>query len=207
MGFAKSNDEPIGIGAEAAFPEIKKALTIFNFSQNEIYEVKDAELELLLRKSAELEINLFELLNASYRYLNANNFRVKIQGASLRGLANKFCIAEGTMAKLLPIEKIDFLETGAVFGNKQNALDIFLTSEHSADLEIGTGFYKKHFGFKKINSLIFSDCFGLKVKSKILAMTMQANKLELYQNGKGAFYVKGFFKPKRWNLSLIRKIN
>ncbi|MEL3908957.1 MAG: hypothetical protein P1P64_08135 [Treponemataceae bacterium] len=207
VGFAKSNDEGIGIGAEAAFPEIKKILTIIEFPKNQIYEVKDAELELLLAKSAEIEINLFELLNASYRYLNANNFRVKIKGASLRALTNKFCIAEGTMAKLLPIEKIDFLETGAVFGNEQNALDVFLTSKHSSDLELGIGFYEKHFGFKKISSLLFSECFGLKVKTKVLAITKQASKLELYQNGKGAFYVKGFFKPKRWNLSLIRKLN
>lgn len=195
-----------GIGSDAAYPQIEPILKTIPFTSGEMYELTENEVEQLVGTCAEIEINLFELLDCTYRYVSQHNFRGKISGTALQSLTSTYCIAEGTLAQLLPITKLDYLEIGVPFTDGQNALDVFLSEEHVADLEIGLGYYETHFGFKKISPRLFSQAFGLRVKANIFGIRGTASKIKLYENGKGAFYIKGFYKPKRWNLSLVRKL-
>ncbi len=204
--FGQQNYDGVGNGPDNAYPIIEEILKKMPLKAGELYEMQDAELEKLVDAGAEIQINLFELLDCMHRYLGVNNFRLRLTGQSMRNLSNRYCLAEGTLEKLLPIALFDYLEVGASFESTQNALDVFLTEKYSADLEIGTGLYETHFGFKKMEPRLFSECFGLTVKAKVLAIKKAASKLSLYENGKGAFYVRGFFKPKRWYLSLITKL-
>lgn len=202
--FAKENPG-IGIGADAAYPYIEKELEAINFKSDLLYTMSNADIKSLVNKSAEIEINIFELLDCMYRYLARRNYRVKILGSELQELNKEYFLDNGMVGRLFPIEKLDYIEAGAVFEKSDNAIDVYLLEKHSADLELGTGFYEKHFGFKKVEPLLFSKCFGIKVKANILNIRLSASKLELYDRGKGSFFVRGFYRGKHWYLDLIKK--
>lgn len=194
-----------GIGADAAFPEITKVMQSFKLVSGEIYIAKDTDVEKLFDKAAEIKINMLELLDCMNRYMIKNNFRVRAFGTTFRNLSHKYKFCERTK-RLMALEKLDYLETGAVFNTTQNAMDMWLFDEYSTDLELGTGYYQKHFGFKKIEPLFFLDCFGLKVKVWGM-INKTADKIHLYDRGKASFFVKGFYRGKHWHINLIEKLN
>lgn len=203
--FAFTEAPGNGIGADAAYPSIEKVLKNIDFQAYHIYEMTADDLERLITKSAEIQINIFELFDCMHRYLTAHNFRVRVPGDLLRKI-NEVYILDGDMVgKLMPFDKLDYLETGVRFNDSQNALDVYLTEKYQADLELGIGFYETHFGFKHVEPLCFYDCFGIKVKTKIFNITKPASKLHLYDRGKGSFHVQGFFRGKHWYLDLIEK--
>lgn len=203
--FAEKNPG-VGMGADAAYPTIEGVLKTMEFKDNEVSILKTEDLEKLIETSAEIEINIFELFDCLCRYLSAHQYRVRIDGSSLLAMKQNYVIDERMIQKLLPIDELEYVETGSCFTDEQNALDIFLRKEVQRDLEIGIGLYQKHFGFKKMEPLLFSKCFGLDVRVKVLNLKMKVSKLHLCDRGKGAFYVKGFYRPKRWYLLPIKKI-
>lgn len=169
-----------------------------------LYLATDYDVEKLIFVASDLKINLFELFDFSYQYLNKTNRRIKMTGSSLVKLSVKYILADGIMKKLLPLDKIKYIEAGTVLEKEQNPLDVFFTEKYNADFGLGTGFYETHFGFKKIEPLTFSNCFGLSVKPNILNIRLYASKLYLYEKSYGAFYIRGFFKPKRWYFDPIK---
>lgn len=194
-----------GIGSDNAAPFIKEVLESFPIQNNEIYILTDSDTEKLISKAADIEINIFELLDCAYRYLSENKFRIEIKGTSLQKLMEDFDFGRDRIPALLPIAHIERMQTGAVFEENQHALDMYLTNPYEKYIEIGLAMYKTKFGFGKIEPNLFSQSFGMQVKK--FGIKKSIEKIHLYENGKGAIYAKGFIRPKRWNLWLITRIN
>lgn len=196
--------DEFGIGSDNAAPIIKELLESLPMEKNKIYVFTDSETEKLIAKAADIKINIFELLDCIYRYLAQNSFRAEIKGSSLQRLLEKFDFGKDRIPALLPIAKIEKMQTGAVFEENQHALDMYLKEPYEKYIEIGIAMYKTRFGFKKIEPNLFSQSFGMQVKK--FGIKKAIEKIHLYENGKGAIYAKGFIKPKRWNLWLITRI-
>ncbi|PIE98099.1 MAG: hypothetical protein CR988_04845 [Treponema sp.] len=200
--FAKES-EGIGIGSDAAYPHIEKALKELPIKANTIYYASDSDIEKLIGLSADIEINLLELLDCTYRYLNANNMRIQINGSSFQRLLPKFDFGKERVMALLPIHKITKITTGAKLKDTDHALDIYMNSEYIEYIEIGTAMYEPHFGFNKMEPNLFSQAFGMRVKK--WASKKDIEKIHLYDRGKAAIFVKKFFKSKHWYIWLIKR--
>ena len=74
--FGQQNYDGVGNGPDNAYPIIEEILKKMPLKAGELYEMQDAELEKLVDAGAEIQINLFELLDYMYRYLGVNNFRL-----------------------------------------------------------------------------------------------------------------------------------
>lgn len=190
-------------GADNASPKIAGFLMTLPISSGSVYTLPDSEVETLIEISANAGINVFELIDCTFRFLKLQNARIIIKGDSLRKTENLFVLGDERVLSILPVKNLRFIEVGASFFSEQNNLDIFLDSEYESYIEIGTARYQKHFGFKTLSHLILDDCFGVQVHK--LFFSAPLIKLELYAPAKGAIYVKGLFRPKRWNLQIIQR--
>ena len=193
-----------GIGSDAAFPKIQKIMQTINIPQNTVYTLSDSEAEQLIAAAADIKINIFELFDCVYRYLSKSGLRIEIRGSSLQRLMGDFDYGEERILALIPIPKIIKIHTGAAFEKGQKPLQIYLDGIYENYIEIGTAIYQTEFGFNKIEPNLFSDSYGMTVKK--FGIKRPIKKIHLYENGKGAIYAAGFFKPKRWRLWLITRI-
>lgn len=191
------------IGADAAFPYIEKVLQSVPIPSDKIYICTDEDVEKLIAKTAEVKINIFELLDCTYRYLSKNELRVVIKGSSLKKLTEKFIYGDERILSLIPIPIIEKIETGFSFKPGQKPLQIFLSQKYEKYIEIGTAFYEKEFGFEKMEPHLFLDSYGMKVKK--FNIKLKIKKIHLYESAKGAIYAKGFYKPKKWYLCIVEK--
>ncbi len=194
----------MGIGADAAYPLLEKDFKSFPIKEYEMYCLSDTELEQILGTAADIQINLFELLDCLYRYLQPRNMRVEITGSSFRHLQSSFDYGEERVLALFPVHKLVKVQTGACFSQDQKAFDMYLDSKYTKYIEIGTALYEPRCGFEKLEPLTFSEAYGMQIKK--WGMVKKLSKIYHYENGKGAIYVKGFFRPKRWRLWLIKRI-
>ena len=192
---------PSGLGADEAYPILEDIFKTFTLEKNTLYTATDQDVEMLIQKASEIQINIMEILDCAYRYLSKNSFRIKILSSSIVRLTQTYRITHDVLAKILPLDKIEYIELGTCFSANQNPLDIYLFESFSSELDLGTAYIEKHFGFKKIKPLLFSEAFGLSVK--VWGIKKELTRLELYEPGNGAFYVKRFFIPKRYHLHLI----
>jgi hypothetical protein len=96
------------------------------------------------------------------------------------------------------------LEIGAVQKAGQKAMDVQLSAGREEYIEIGTAVYEPRFGFSTLSPLQFGGAYGVRVKRFFLSSDL--DRLELYEPGKGAIWVKGLGRPKKWNLWIVRKL-
>ncbi len=190
-------------GADQAAPVIASYLAKLPLQVGQVYTLSDTETFNIIDLAAKAHINVFELLDCAYRYTKPQGKRIAMTGDSMRKLQETYDLGQERVLALLPVDKMSKLESGASFSNDQTALDVFLAAPHQAYIEIGTAIYEKHFGFARIEPLLFAEPYGITVKK--LIFSVQLEKLELYAPGKGAIYAKGFSKPKKWNLWVITK--
>jgi len=189
------------LGANAAAASVTTFLTTLPLQPGSLNHFSDSDTEKLIALAAKLHINVFELLDCTFRYIQPLNIRISISGITLRNLQSKYDLGGNRVLAILPVDKLKYLEIGAVFTADQNKMDIFLDSIHESYIEIGTAYYETHCGFKMLSPLEFSQPFGISVKKLFLRASLE--RLELYEPGKGAIYVKGLSRPKRWNLDVI----
>lgn len=182
---------------------LKEFVLTLPITVTSVYTLTDSEAFSLINISADAGINVFELIDSAFRILEPLNARVVITGDSLRKTEDFFILGDERVLSILPIKKLVYLEVGKSISSKQNDLDIFLDSEYESFIEIGTARYLKHFGFKNLSPSLFDSCFGVQVHK--LFFSAPLIKLELYGPAKGAIYVKGLIKPKRWNLQIIQR--
>lgn len=189
------------IGADSAVPEIFNVLSSFRIPHGSEHVLSSAETEKLIGKASELAINVFELIDCMHRYAINERIRMVITGDSLRATENIYNLGDERVLAILPVSVLQRIETGAILSNNQNALDIFLNSEYESFIEIGTARYEKKFGFKSLTPLLFQNSYGVQVSKLVFSAPLI--KLELYAPAKGAIYVRGVPRPKRWNLPVI----
>jgi len=189
------------LGADAAAAPVAAFLKTIPLQPGKINSISIQDTERLIALAAKLHINVFELLDCAFRYIEPLNTRVSISGPALRNLQTNYDLGGERVLAILPVDKLMYLETGAILTSDQSSMDIYLDSVHETFIEIGTAHYEIHCGFKMMSPLEFYQPFGISIKKMFLRAPLE--KLELYAPGKGAIYVKGLSHPKRWNLDVI----
>lgn len=190
-------------GADNAAPAVAELLATFPIQPNRLYVFSAAEIEQLLTLSAEMRINLFELIDGSYRYLAPRGMRVVMTGEILRAAEPRWDFGRERIRSLIPLDVLIRIESGAVIASGQKAMDVYLTTKREEDLELGIALYDTRFGFGKLEPKLFSEAYGVKVKR--FPLTLDLVRLELYEPAKGAIWVKGLGIPKRWKLYVVTK--
>lgn len=188
-------------GADKAAPKISEFIDSLSISPESRYTLSVADTQALVALSASLGINVFELMDCSIRHAVPARIRLVIQGEVLRNLEDRYRLGDDRVLSILPIQNLNRLELGKILSPGENTVDIFLNSEYESFIEIGTARYNTRFGFSSVSPLLFDGCYGVQVSR--FFFTAPLLKLELYAPAKGAIYVKGIPKPKRWNLNII----
>ncbi|MEL3906127.1 MAG: hypothetical protein P1P65_03715 [Treponema sp.] len=194
-----------GLGADAAYPALEKVLEQIPIAENTLYIFSDDELNQVLDTSADLVINLFELMDCLYRYLAPRNMRVEISGTSLRNARQIFDYGGHPIELLLPIGKIVKVELGAALDDTQQALDMYLDAPYSVYIDIATALYDTRCGFESVEPHIFSKPYGMHIKKWVMVKAVR--KIHLYEALQAAAYIEGFYKPKIWHLRPIQKLS
>jgi hypothetical protein len=192
------------LGANRAEPLVTAFLKTLPLKSGQLYILTNKDTEGLIDLAAQIHINVFEVLDCTFRYIKPLNIRVQVSGSQLRSLQARYDLGGDRVLSILSVEKLNNLELGARLANGQNDLDIFLNSPSEKYIEIGTAVYDVHFGFKKMSPLLFDEAYGITVKKMFITTTLE--KLELFAPGKGAIYVNALQRPKKWNLDVVTKL-
>lgn len=193
------------LGADHAEPGVARFLEGFSLKPGTLHECTEAETAALIELASVERINVFELIDCVFRYITPKNVRFKINGDFLRRTEKDFDLGGERVLAILSIESLQYLEFGARISEGQTDLDIFMNEPREAFIEIGTAHYQSRFGFRKVSPRLFGDAYGVMVTKLFIKTPLK--KLELFSPGKGAIYVNALSRPKRWNLSIIRKKN
>lgn len=192
------------LGADLAAPKVSAFLETLPLAPHTLYTMTDQDVEKIIALAADIHINVFEIIDCSFRYIAPRSMRIKITGSSLRRLQAKYDLGGDRVLAILAIDKLSWLETGARLQADQKDLDIYLTGPTETYIEIGTAKYAPRYGFERLRPLVFDDAYGITVKKMIFSTVLE--RLELFSPGKGAIYVKNLAKPKRWNLDVVTTI-
>lgn len=192
-----------GKGADAAYPTLEKMFSEMQIPENKLYIVSDQDMATMLDKSVELDINLFELLDCIYRYLAPNHKRFEISGTVLREAQTTYSYGD-PIETLLPIEKMEKIQVGACFTQEQKPLDMWLSEPYSVFIKVATAVYDTRCGFGKLEPLNFLEPYGMQVKKWNIVKNIR--KFYLFEPGRSAVYAEGFFRPKRWWVDSVTRI-
>ena len=192
-----------GKGADAAYPIFEKMFSEMQIPENKLYIVSDQDMATMLDKSVELDINLFELLDCIYRYLAPNHKRFEISGTVLRNAQTTYSYGD-PIETLLPIEKMEKIQVGACFTQEQKPLDMWLSEPYSVFIKVATAVYDTRCGFGKLEPLNFLQPYGMQVKKWNIVKPIR--KFHLFEPGRSAVYAEGFFRPKRWWVDSVTRI-
>lgn len=192
------------LGADLAAPSVTAFLKTLPLKTGQMYIFSAQDTERFIDLAAEIHINVFEALDCTFRYITPLNVRVTVLGSELRKLQSRYDLGGERVLAILSVDKLRYLETGAILTPGQYDLDIFLDSPTEKYIEIGTAVYATRFGFRKMSPLLFDQAYGITVKKLVINTTLE--KLALFEPGKGAIYVKALTRPKRWNLDVVRKL-
>ena len=193
----------IGIGADAAYPYVAEFLEGIPFEAGKLYECSLSDLRDAMNLAADVQINVFELIDCFYRWCEPRDIRIAMDGDDLRQIEREFDLGGERILAILALENLTRLETGAVLEEGQRALDMYLSEPYEKYIEIGTAFYEKRAGFQKMTPRVFGEAYGITVKKFFI--TTPLVRLELFEPGRGAIYVNAISRPKRWNLELVRR--
>ena len=192
-----------GKGADAAYPIFEKMFSEMQIPENKLYIVSDQDMATMLDKSVELDINLFELLDCIYRYLAPNHKRFEISGTVLRNAQTTYSYGD-PIETLLPKEKMEKIQVGACLTQEQKPLDMWLSEPYSVFIKVATAVYDTRCGFGKLEPLNFLQPYGMQVKKWNIVKPIR--KFHLFEPGRSAVYAEGFFRPKRWWVDSVTRI-
>ena len=192
-----------GAGADTAYPVLEKMFSEMQIPKSTVYTVTDQDMAAMLDKSVELDINLFELLDCIYRYLAPNHKRFEISGTVLRNAQTTYSYGD-PIETLLPIEKMEKIQVGACFTQEQKPLDMWLREPYSVFIKVATAVYDTRCGFGKLEPLNFLEPYGMQVKKWNIIKNIR--KFQLFEPGRSAVYAEGFFRPKRWWVDSVTRI-
>ena len=180
---------------------IEALLQSFEVHKGEVHTCTKEEVELLLKAGYEQKMNLFEILYASYSYLQKNDVRILMKGSILRELESKISYGNERVYALMPISIIEEVQVGPTKEANMHVIDVFLSEGYEKFIEIGTAIYDKHIGFSKIEKNALSNCFGMTVKK--IGIKKNIDRIVLYEKNKIAIYVKKFPIPKKWKIPAV----
>jgi hypothetical protein len=192
------------LGANKAVPTVFAYFDSLHIAPSTQYTLSDSDLERLFGIAADIHINVFEIIDCANRYSKPKGIRIQILGQTLRKMQSLFDLGGDRVLAIIAVNKLLKLETGARQTDDQKDLDIYIDSLTETDFEIGTAMYQQRYGFATVSPLLFSGAYGVMVRKMVFSTPLE--KLELFAPGKGAIYVKGLTRPKRWNLDVITRL-
>ena len=191
-----------GIGADAAYPHVAQLLETFHLQEGALYECTLSDLREVMALAASIRVNVFEVIDCFYRWCEPRGVRIAIRGDDLRAIEGEFDLGGERILAILAIESLVRLETGAPLKEGDRALDMYLSAPYEKYIEIGTARYEERAGFAKMGPNLFDEAYGITVKKFFI--TTPLVKLELFEPGGGAIYVKVISRPKRWGFGLVK---
>lgn len=194
-------DAPSPDGAPA--PRVAAFLAGLAAAPGSVRTLDSRETLALFGVAAALGLNVFELLDAVHRWALPARVRFFMPGECLHEAAQVYDVGRERVRALLPLDLISGLEIGAILSPDQAALSATLAEPYSEYVEIGTISLSSRFGFVSLEPDMFLKPYGISVSRFPIVASL--DRLELYAPGKGAIYVSGAPKPKRWNLWPITK--
>lgn len=189
--------------ADRAAPQVASFLGGLGAAAGRLRTLDTPETLALMGLGADQGLNVFELLDAVYRWASPAGVRLALSGPNLREVSKAFDMGRERVRALLPFDLLIGLEIGAVLSPGQDALDASLAEPYEEYVEIGTIKLSTRFGFAGLEANRFSKPKGIAVSR--FPFTTSLERLELYAPHKGAIYARGVLKPKRWNLMPIVK--
>ncbi len=193
----------IGIGSDAAYPFIAKYLESIPFERGKLYKCTLSNLRDVMNLAADIQINVFEVIDCFYRWCAPRGIRIAIYGKDLRQIEREFNLGGQRILAILALENLERLEIGAILNREQCALDMHLSAPYEKYIEIGTAIYERRAGFRKVSPKLFDEAYGISVKRFFIKTEL--TRLELFEPGRGAIYVEAISRPKRWNLDLVKR--
>jgi hypothetical protein len=195
--------EGLSSGADASAARVASFLEGLRAEAGATRGLDTPETLALVGVGAGCGMNAFELFDAVHRWAASAGVRLRIGAESLREAARAYDIGRERVRSLLPLDLMTSLEIGAVLAPGQAALAATLDAPYSEYVEIGTIKLSPSFGFASMEPDRYLKPYGISVAR--FPMTASLSRLELYAPRKGAIYVNGIPKPKRWNLWPITK--
>ena len=104
----------------------------------------------------------------------------------------------GNLQQFIPIKNISRIEMGAPIKEGQNALDLYQEQTYSGKSILGEFSLDQHFGFHSHAKGRFYDAFGVSAKQFFTSWPLEH--MELYEPLKFSLWIKGFFKPKKYDI-------
>lgn len=194
-----------GMTADEAYPEIEQVLASIPASSGTLYTVTDQDMSVILNKAADVQINLFGLIDCVYRYAHPLKKRVVIPGTTLQKAQQTFNYGGYPIDVLLPIERIVKIEIGATLKAGENPLDITLNEPYSVYIEVATAVYDVHCGFTKLKPQTFLESYGMYMKK--WNITRPIWKIYLGPGDLGSVYIQGFaFISKKFEFHGVSRI-
>jgi len=180
---------------------IEALLQTFDAKKGEVHHCTKEEVEQLLMKGVEQQLNLFEILYGVYSYLEKMSLRISMKGDILRELEEKVSYGNERVYALIPISIVNEVQVGPTNEAGKHALDLFLDKNYEKYIEIGTAIYERHIGFDKIENNALDFCFGMTVKK--IGIKKKIDRIVLYNKNDIAIYVKKFPIPKKWHIPTV----
>jgi hypothetical protein len=203
FGGRPSFAEPLSSSADAFAPRVASFLQTLRARPGEMRGLDARETVDLMGVAAKHGMNAFELLDAVNRWASSAGVRIRIEAEGLHEAARAYDIGRERVRSLLPLDLMTSLEVGAVLSPGQAPIAATLEAPYSEYVEIGTIKLSRSFGFSALEPDRYLKPYGISVAR--FPVSASLNRLELYAPHKGAIYVNGVPKPKRWNLWPIRK--
>ncbi len=200
--FPLASEEPKASGAKPT-RSVVEVLDGLAVKPGELRTLDAAETLSLFGAGAVEGLNVFELLDAVHRWALSARVRVSFPGGGLHEAARVYDMGRERVRALLPLDLVTSLEIGAIISPGQAALAADLAEPYSEFVEIGTIKLSRSFGFGALEPHRFLEPYGIVVAR--FPIVAPLDRLELYAPQKGAIYVSGAPKPKRWNLWPITK--
>jgi len=191
------------LGADHAEPGVAMFLTGLELIPGTMYVCTETDTANLIALAEMEKINVFELIDCIYRYINPRNIRFTIFGKHIREMQSNFDLGGDRILAILAIDTLRYIEFGSILEDGQKAMDAYLESAKETYIEIGMAYYESEFGFLSLSPLLFNEAYGIIIKKAFFKAPLI--KVELFSPGKGAIYVKNMFRPKRWNLDVVTK--
>lgn len=191
------------LGADHAEPGVAAFLNDMNLVPETMHFCSKTETANLIALAEAEKINVFELIDCIYRFIQPRKIRFTITGQDIREMQSEFDLGGERILAILAIDTLLYIEFGAILTDEQKAMDAYLEGPRETYIEIGMAQYEEQFGFNSLSPLLFDDAYGITVKKFFFKAPL--TKLELFSPGKGAIYVKNMFRPKRWNLDVVKK--
>lgn|GEM_PF-2913528 len=180
---------------------------ILNLPAQKTTALTSNQLDRLLAMAVAQHWNLFDLLDEIQPRLAEHEIRVWVSGDSLRSAALRYRLGGHRVDTLFPLPLLIDLSVGST-ATGEPAVVAHLTQPTSGFLELGDFHLSTEYGFQNVEGKALAGAFGVQVKNGFFRWNL--DKIVRVPDPRGlgdpnfiAIHLKGFFRPKRWQIDPV----